>query len=561
MKRKIVIAEYISTGINYIEDVLSRGYEPVLLEGSYIGREEDTEPFRQMRNAINARLSGKVQIIKENPDYHEILEQVRSLNPLLVIAGSEFGVPLAMKLSEDLGLPGNPVSRLKAMTEKDAMHQALKEYGIRSIRGETVRSLEEAERCYRKLETEDVVIKRTRGAGSQGVYLCHGREEALCAVEKELKFSIKNQDEDVALLMQERITGTEYIVNTVSCNGRHRVVSMWIYDKVRLADGTNAYNYAQTVNRLEAGHSRLIRYAFDVLDALGICYGPVHGEFMVDEKGPVLIEVNCRPMGAGLSRKFTEKLFGHHETDVALDAYLEPERFEQERKKPYRPLRKGAIKLFILPEDTRVESAPVLQIARRLKSFYSGSFERVGREPVISRTRNLETTGGALYLMHDDEQAVIDDCRLLHKLEMVYPKILFQGFKEQGKNAGAKAELEDILREMDCRGGTLIFSDRIHDIQGATVVGPEELEGAYDSYEQGILDLSDSETFGDLESTVQQIYKFADKIREGGRLLIPESTYRHLPYGMEGMEILLQVAGLRMEMPYSGMSKILIASR
>ena len=119
-----------------------------------------------------------------------------------------------------------------------------------------------------------------------------------------------------------------------------------------------------------------------MLDALGICYGPVHGEFMVDEKGPVLIEVNCRPMGAGLSRKFTEKLFGHHETDVALDAYLEPERFEQERKKPYRPLRKGAIKLFILPEDTRVESAPVLQIARRLKSFYSGSFERVGREPV-----------------------------------------------------------------------------------------------------------------------------------------------------------------------------------
>ena len=99
-----------------------------------------------------------------------------------------------------------------------------------------------------------MVIKRTRGAGSQGVYLCHGREEALCAVEKELKFSIKNQDEDVALLMQERITGTEYIVNTVSCNGRHRVVSMWIYDKVRLADGTNAYNYAQTVNRLEAGH-------------------------------------------------------------------------------------------------------------------------------------------------------------------------------------------------------------------------------------------------------------------------------------------------------------------
>ena len=41
MKRSIVICEYISTGINYIDDARARGYEPVLVEGTYIGTEEE----------------------------------------------------------------------------------------------------------------------------------------------------------------------------------------------------------------------------------------------------------------------------------------------------------------------------------------------------------------------------------------------------------------------------------------------------------------------------------------------------------------------------------------
>lgn len=51
----------------------------------------------------------------------------------------------------------------------------------------------------------------------------------------------------------------------------------------------------------------------------------------------------------------------------------------------------------------------------------------------------------------------------------------------------------------------------------------------------------------------------ADQWR-GGRVLIPESTYCNLPYGMEGMEILLKVAGLNIELPADSMESLLIAS-
>lgn len=560
MKKKIVICEYVSTGVNLVYDVLSRGYEPVLLDCSYVAEEADAAEFRAARASVRARLPRELITIAENPDYDAVLEQVRALEPILVIAGSEFGVPYATRLASDLGLPGNPANRLKAMTEKDAMHQALKEAGVRYIRGQVVSTLEEAAAYYEQLGTEDVVVKRVRGAGTQGVYLCHGRDEALSAVKKELAAGVSSNGEKVALLMQERIMGKEYIVNTVSCAGRHRMVSMWEYDKVKMANGTNAYNYAQTVNRLEIGHSRLIRYAFDVLDAIGIQYGPVHGEYMIDEKGPVLIEVNCRPMGAGMGRKFVEKIFGHHETDCALDSYLDPAKFDLDMNKPYRPLRKGAMKFFILPKDVDAETTPIVPISRRLKSFHKGMFDRVGRERLITQTKNLETTGGMIFMIHDDEQVIIDECSLLHAIEMKYPDILFQNAAAAAAHPAETADLEEIMARLNCGGGTLIFSDTDVQVQGATVIGEDGLRTAYDSYEQGILHLTKAETFADLEIVTQQIYEFADKIREGGRIIIPEATYCRLPYGMDGMEILLRVAGLKIEAPRSDLGRVLIAS-
>ena len=58
MKRNIVIYEYISTGFNYIDDTLARGYEPVLLESQIAGTEEDQALFRALREPLKAKLKG-----------------------------------------------------------------------------------------------------------------------------------------------------------------------------------------------------------------------------------------------------------------------------------------------------------------------------------------------------------------------------------------------------------------------------------------------------------------------------------------------------------------------
>lgn len=553
MKKKIVVVECISTGVNYIEDIIKQGYEPVVLEGHHIGPEEDVKLIRKERDRIRAKFLQNIPVIDENPNYDEVLRQVKEFDPVHIIAGSEFGVPYAVRLAHDLGLPGNPIESLDAMTQKDAMHEALKQAGVRHIRGKVIRSLEEAESCYDEFGEKGVVVKLTRGAGTQGLSLCDNREEMREAVKKALATPLTAVGEKCEILLQERIHGKEYIVNTVSCNGEHRLVSMWVYDKIPLPNGTNAYNYAENITELGVGHSRLIRYAYDTLNAIGIKYGPVHGEYMIDEKGPVLIEVNCRPMGAGLPREFLDLMWGQHETDSALNAYIDPERFMLKKRVPYRALRKGAIKIFILPHEIKADSAPILQITRQLKSYYSAIFGSIGRENLIlPETSNLETSGGYLYLLHEDEQTVHEDLKLMHLLEMNFSQTLFHDNDKMPLKPKGNINIESLIKKMKLRGSVLVFSDTLQgQIESAILTDAQGLETAYDGFDYGILDLRDPESFADMESAIQEIFKFFRKIKQGGQIIIPETTYRHLPYDMDGMEILAKTAGLVIEAPES----------
>ena len=558
-RKSIVICEYISTGINYAEDARARGYTPVLVEGRYVGSPEDVERLKAARDKVNERVKGRIKIIKED-EYENVLKQVRELDPALVIAGSEFGVGLAAELSADLGLPGNPVDRIPYMTQKDMMQKALADHGLRSIRGRVVRSEKEAIEFYRELGVSDVVVKPVRGAGSQGVYLCRNQSEMIAMLRRNLDAARGNELENHGVLVQERINGTEYVVNTVSCNGRHRVVTIGQYDKYVLSNGAIAYNYYGYVTELEAGHSRLVRYVNNVLDAIGIKYGPVHGEYMIDEDGPVLIEVNCRPMGGGLDRYYSELVSGQHETDSALDGYLDPEKFSRDAAKPYKLQRYGVSKDLVLLKDTVAITAPVVQICRRLRSYYSASYDQIGRTAMLPQTKDMETEAGLVYLIHDDEKQVRKDCELLHQLELKYPDILFQRSRNTGGHSKTERDLEHVMKAAGCSGATIVFSDRPEKLSDAAVISHDGLKDAYDSYDNGILDLTDPRTFADLEILVQQIFMFMDKVRAGGRVIVPESTYCHLPYGIEGMEILFRVSGMLMELPSADESGLLIAT-
>lgn len=201
------------------------------------------------------------------------------------------------------------------MTLKNEMHNRLREKGLRYIRGKVVSSAEEAIEFYDLESLKEVVIKPIYSEGSAGVRICLNKEEMIKSIHEILGKENHYGAQIKEVIVQERINGTEYIVNTVSHKGVHRVTTIWKYTKIHTSDGTMICDTAETVNELGIGEAEMVEYAYAVADAIGIQYGPIHGEYMIDEKGPVLIEVNCRPSGPDLPAEYVDMISGQHETD------------------------------------------------------------------------------------------------------------------------------------------------------------------------------------------------------------------------------------------------------
>jgi biotin carboxylase len=168
--KNIIVVDCISSGVNYIEDIVNRGYRPVILELQ--PDEMDIEEYNKKIQSNYNRIEYDYDLIYEKDTYSETLEMVRQLDPLLIVAGSERGVVLTTQLTNDLGLLGTPIENLEAMTLKDKMHERLKEAGLRYIRGKVVGSIEEAIEFYDAESLKEVGIKPIYSFCSVSVRIC-----------------------------------------------------------------------------------------------------------------------------------------------------------------------------------------------------------------------------------------------------------------------------------------------------------------------------------------------------------------------------------------------------
>ena len=426
---------------------------------------------------------------------------------------------------------------------------------MRYIKGKVVRGPDKALAFCRENGFSAAVVKPIQSAGSQGLFLCDSLDEVEKAVETLLTFrDIYGRPIDRALV-QERITGTEYIVNTVSCRGVHALNSVLRYRKEKTAEGGYIYDYSEMISRLEQGHTALVEYAFRVADAIGFQNGILHGEYMIDGRGPVLIEVNCRPMGCTFTNEYLDKIFGQHESDAMLDAYLDPEGFAQRAEQPYRPLRKGAMKHFMIPRDMEAEDHPVWAVAKRLRSTYKISVSDSTAPVSYRKTRDLETSGGIIYLVHDDEAVVLSDLEILRETERKYFSLLFSEGTSRRWFADAQVAATDVdavIRDCGCHGAILAALDSETEREGAQTVTPQTLgsaRGGFDcvivGYQLALLGLNES-------ACLELVFQTMDLVKPGGRVIIPRSTYEYLSYKREGAELLMRIMGLAIQPPLAG---------
>ena len=562
--RNIIVVECISTGKNYIGDIINRGYNPVVLHLKD-SETEDGKKFGEHVQEEYKMIPYEFDMIYEKDTFEETLEEVRKFNPLLIVAGSERGVILAAKLTHELGLLGNPIENLDAMTLKNEMHNRLAERGLRSIKGKVVHSLDEALEFYDSENLKEVVIKPTYSAGSASVRICENRDEMINSINQLFDNVNYYGDEIEELLIQERINGTEYIVNTVSHKGIHRVTLIWKYNKVKTSEGAIVYDSCETVNELSLGEAEMIEYAYKVADALEIQYGPVHGEYMIDENGPVLIEVNCRPCGGGMPAEFLDRISGQHETDSILDSYLKPKSFEDKLYRKYKLYAHGTLKFFITPKNMIVRSSPIVNIKKKLKAFHDSSLiNSTYPDMFFQKTKDLNTAAGYVFLVNENKANVDHDLNFLRDVERnAFSLILSDDIKypELKDDETYLSEIIPMIKQIEKHSTGLIVTDQFGEDIDIYQVNPNQIKDLKGNFDYIIINLNKSLINKNEAEKTKIILNAVLKVKSGGFIFVPKNTYELMVSGRKGIEALLKVLNYKIEVPPYFISDVIIATK
>ena len=150
-----------------------------------------------------------------------------------VFAGAETGVELADELSEKLGVPSNGTALSEARRNKYVMGETIRAAGIRAVKQLKATNWGEIEHWLQEWNPSPfkVIVKPMDSAGSDDVTLCTSLAEVQRAfgniMGKINSLGIVNN----AVLVQEYLEGTEYIVDMVSRDGVHKCMAVWEYDR------------------------------------------------------------------------------------------------------------------------------------------------------------------------------------------------------------------------------------------------------------------------------------------------------------------------------------------
>ncbi len=348
-------------------------------------------------------------IIRHNGAVEPTSAQLMSRNVSCVIPGCELGVELADQLSERLGLVTNGTRLSGARRNKFLMGETLHQRGVRAPAQCSSGSLDDVTAWVRCRGVWPVVLKPLGSSGSDGVALCANEAELQAAfadiMNRDNVFGFPND----AVLVQEHLTGTEYAVDTVSCEGQHKVAACWEYEKPGTGNSWFGGDSLELLPWSQTLHRRLFPYVASVLDALEIRNGPAHCEVMLSNEGPVIVEIGARLNGGNNP---SLSLYGgsRSQIDLTLEACLDPARFLQHVTEPYALVR-GAMRVFLTPpQPGRIGKLSGIERLEQLESFQE---MHVSAKP----GRSFSRIAGWVVLVHPDRAVLHRDRQQIRRLE------------------------------------------------------------------------------------------------------------------------------------------------
>ena len=342
------------------------------------------------------------------------------------------GVELADMLSDRLDLRTNGSNGSEARRNKYLMGEKVRKAGVRAVKQRLCRSVNEVQSFLCTLPGGDgpsgvplkCVVKPVQSAGSDDVFLCNNKQEALDAFMK-----INGKRNGLGLindgaLVQEFLAGKEYVVDKVSRDGVHKLVAIWQYDKRKINGASFVYFGMKLMTSSTPMFQRLVAYSSQVLDALNIKQGPSHMEVMwsgdAETGEPCLVEVGSRCHGGeGTWIPVAQECIGFTQVNVTIDVYTGGPLFDTLNANEYVLHKAGRDVDLVSRHSGIVSGFPGESKIRALSSFRGLKWE-CKKGQFITKTIDCFTRPGCVQLVAPTEKEADEDLERIHDLEDLY---------------------------------------------------------------------------------------------------------------------------------------------
>jgi len=323
----VIVVDPISTGANVAYCLTQRGYCVIRVLSGYVSP--------TLMNLIDPsiRTDFVATIDHDSSDPYKTIADIQALPFTIIgaISGSELGIEVTDFLTEALGLPTNGTELTNARRDKYQMGECVRRHGVRACKQARVTSWHQVQAFVEDLRPQpfEVIIKPIRSSGSDHVYLCTSEED----LRKRFDEIIGQQNQlgfvNDAVVVQEYLRGLEYVVDTVSRNGVHKVVALWEYDKRQFAGFNFVYFGMGSISGNSEIGKQLAAYTVRVLEALNIREGAGHGEVIMTPTGPCLVEIGARCHGCeGTFMPLADRVWGYNQVDAVVAATVSQEEFD-----------------------------------------------------------------------------------------------------------------------------------------------------------------------------------------------------------------------------------------
>ncbi len=406
-----LIVDPYSTGVLFAEYLRERGYRCIAVQSG----PELVESLLRTYQADDFET-----LVAYTGDIEALLTQLSGYDICCVLPGNESAVELADILGARLGVRGNDAATTKIRRNKFEMIERITGAGLHAARQKLVMTEKEAGTWAQAHGHWPVVIKPLDSASTDNVHVCHSEAEVRDGFQRIVQSRNLCGLQNTKALVQSYLDGLEYVVNTVSRDGRHYICDILESRKRSLNGSPLIYDFYRLLAPQGDIQDQLSRYIIGVLDSLEIRNGGGHAEIRMTAEGPALIEIAARAMGPLGSTTTVAHGTGHDQAELIVDALIDGTLFDRLVGNSYR-MEKHAMVVY-LPStiDGILGELPILNHLDTLPSLNSYQLmAQIGGR--IRRTIDLTSVLAKIYLVHEDGAQVDRDYARIRDLETAFP--------------------------------------------------------------------------------------------------------------------------------------------